>query len=211
VRRSFCRPRDRYASILLRELVQIDLEFRQLRGRVVPNRRLFGKFPELQGISIFKSDPATVATLTKWRNQRPVCHFCWYTVRRPIPEKFGRLHHLERNWGKGRLGAGVPGQDTQLDRQVALKIPSSRESNAAALLDRFRRERDSVATLRHPNLCPVFDVGRNPGTAFHHDGLYRRSPASRLCPRQEAATGAASGGRGCERSPWEWQKPMLML
>jgi serine/threonine protein kinase len=50
-------------------------------------------------------------------------------------------------------------RDLQLGRQVALKIPTFPEHEDSELLERFYREARSAATLRHSNICPVFDVG----------------------------------------------------
>ncbi len=48
--------------------------------------------------------------------------------------------------------------DGTLDRSVALKLPLAMMS-AAALVERFRRERDILAQLDHPNIAKIFDAG----------------------------------------------------
>ncbi|MDX2151724.1 MAG: protein kinase [Bryobacteraceae bacterium] len=58
------------------------------------------------------------------------------------------------------IGAGGMGQvyralDTRLGRQVALKISKDRFS------DRFQREARLTASLSHPHICTLFDVGDN--------------------------------------------------
>lgn len=45
--------------------------------------------------------------------------------------------------------------DTRLTRDVALKFSRS-EFN-----DCFQREADAIASLNHPNICTLFDVGPN--------------------------------------------------
>jgi len=57
-----------------------------------------------------------------------------------------------------RLGAGGMGEvykarDTRLGRIVAVKIPHERFS------ERFKREARLIASLNHPNICTLFDVG----------------------------------------------------
>ena len=47
--------------------------------------------------------------------------------------------------------------DGQLKRQVAIKLPHAIHS--AQFLDRFRRERDILATVTHPNIAQIFDAG----------------------------------------------------
>ena len=44
-------------------------------------------------------------------------------------------------------------RDTRLDRIVAIKV------SKAAFSERFDREAPAVATLNHPRICTVFDVG----------------------------------------------------
>src|SRR5438105_3197455 len=60
----------------------------------------------------------------------------------------------------GFLGAGGMGQvykafDPRLHREIAIKIAAERFS------ERFDREVRAVATLNHPNICTIHDVGPN--------------------------------------------------
>ncbi len=86
-----------------------------------------------------------------------------------LPKQFGRYRILER-LGKGAMGAIYLAQDTQLGRRVALKVPHLRGGEDAAPdqcgLDRFYREARVAATLDHPNLCPVYDVGQIEGIPY---------------------------------------------
>ncbi len=58
------------------------------------------------------------------------------------------------------MGAVYLATDEQLDRKVALKIPVFDTDADPGLLDGFYREARAAASMRHPGLCPVFDVGR---------------------------------------------------
>src|SRR5262249_8135318 len=53
----------------------------------------------------------------------------------------------------------------QLDRPVALKAPTFTAGDPQAR-ERFLREARAAATLQHPNLCPVYDVGEIDHTLF---------------------------------------------
>lgn len=78
-----------------------------------------------------------------------------------IPETFGR-YAIRKVLGQGAMGAVYLARDTQLDRDVALKIPKFGDGNGVddqELLERFYREARASATLRSPNICPVYDVG----------------------------------------------------
>ena len=57
--------------------------------------------------------------------------------------------------GKGGMGAVYKARDTRLDRIVALKV-SVEQFN-----ERFEREARVIASLNHPNICTLHDVGPN--------------------------------------------------
>ena len=57
--------------------------------------------------------------------------------------------------GKGGMGEVYRARDTRLGRDVAVKI--SREQ----FNERFEREARAVASLNHPNICSLYDVGPN--------------------------------------------------
>lgn len=82
-----------------------------------------------------------------------------------LPCQFGR-YRIEKELGAGGMGAVYLAHDTQLDRPVALKIPKFEGNESDEMLDRFYREARSAATLRHSNICPVFDVDQIEGTHF---------------------------------------------
>ena len=85
-----------------------------------------------------------------------------------IPDNFGR-YAIQKVLGQGAMGAVYLARDTQLDRDVALKIPKFGDSNGvddAELLERFYREARASATLRSPNICPVYDVGEIDGQHY---------------------------------------------
>jgi serine/threonine protein kinase/dienelactone hydrolase len=64
------------------------------------------------------------------------------------------------------MGAVYLAQDTELDRQVALKVPHITPDDGSRVLERFYREARAAATLRHPNICPVFDIGEIEGVPY---------------------------------------------
>jgi serine/threonine protein kinase/formylglycine-generating enzyme required for sulfatase activity len=79
--------------------------------------------------------------------------------------QFGRYRIL-RALGRGAMGTVYLAEDTQLLRQVALKTPQFTDDSEQELLERFYREARSAATLRHPHICPVYDVGDIGGTHY---------------------------------------------
>ena len=104
------------------------------------------------------------------------------------PRRFGR-YELLRRLGAGAMGEVWLARDTQLDRQVALKLPSAAAADDAELRERFLREARAAATLHHPHLCPVYDAGEETG----EDGVPRLYLTMAYIKGQslhDAATGA---------------------
>ena len=82
-----------------------------------------------------------------------------------LKQQFGR-YRVIKALGKGAMGMVYLAEDTQLLRQVALKTPHFEQEPTPELLERFYREARSAANLRHPNICPVHDVGQIEGTHY---------------------------------------------
>lgn len=85
-----------------------------------------------------------------------------------ISTTFSR-YAIQKVLGQGAMGAVYLAKDTQLDRDVALKIPKFGDGNGVddeELLARFYREARASATLRNPNICPVYDVGEIDGQHY---------------------------------------------
>ncbi len=57
-------------------------------------------------------------------------------------------------------------EDSQLGRQVALKLLYRRFAEDAEFVERFRREASAAAGLQHPNVVQVFDRGEWDGTYY---------------------------------------------
>ena len=82
-----------------------------------------------------------------------------------LPREFGR-YRIERSLGEGGMGAVYLAHDTQLNRKVALKTPKFARQTEDTMVARFYREARSAATLQHPNICPVHDVGEIDGVHY---------------------------------------------
>jgi serine/threonine protein kinase/Tol biopolymer transport system component len=71
----------------------------------------------------------------------------------------------------GPLGAGGMGEvyrakDSRLGREVAVKVLPQHLSTNPEVRTRFEREAKTVSSLNHPNICTLFDVGREGETDF---------------------------------------------
>lgn len=65
----------------------------------------------------------------------------------------------------GALGAGGMGEvfkatDTRLSRTVAIKVLPQHWVADADMKQRFEREAQTIASLKHPNICVLHDIGR---------------------------------------------------
>jgi hypothetical protein len=61
--------------------------------------------------------------------------------------------------GAGGFGEVYKARDTRLDRTVAIKVLPERIAQRDDLRARFEREARAVASLNHPNICSLFDIG----------------------------------------------------
>jgi len=93
----------------------------------------------------------------------------------PVPERFGR-YRIVKELGHGAMGSVYLAEDTELRRRVALKIPKFSPQADSYVLKRFYREARTAATLSHPNICPVFDVGEHDGRYFIAMGYVEGRP-----------------------------------
>jgi WD40 repeat protein/serine/threonine protein kinase len=82
-----------------------------------------------------------------------------------LPEQFDR-YRIQKKLGHGGMGTVYLAYDTRLDRRVALKVPRFAPGSNPENLERFYREARATATITHPNLCPLYDVGEINGTPY---------------------------------------------
>ena len=68
--------------------------------------------------------------------------------------------------GKGGMGEVYRAKDTQLRREVAIKVLPEHLANDPVALKRFEREALSVASLSHPNILSIHDSGTDNGVVY---------------------------------------------
>jgi len=64
------------------------------------------------------------------------------------------------------MGEVFRARDTRLNREVAIKILPQHLSSSGKLRERFEREARTISSLKHPNICTLYDVGRADGTDY---------------------------------------------
>ena len=68
--------------------------------------------------------------------------------------------------GAGGMGEVYRARDSRLGRDVAVKVLPEHLSQNPDLRTRFEREARTVSSLNHPNICTLYDVGREGDTDF---------------------------------------------
>ena len=77
----------------------------------------------------------------------------------PIGTRLGP-YEISASIGAGGMGEVYRASDTRLSRDVAIKVLPAEFARDAQLRARFEREARAISSLNHPNICMLFDVGR---------------------------------------------------
>jgi Tol biopolymer transport system component len=64
------------------------------------------------------------------------------------------------------MGEVYKARDTRLDRTVAIKVLPAHLADKPELRERFEREARTIASLNHPHICTLYDVGHQDGIDF---------------------------------------------
>lgn len=105
--------------------------------------------------------------------------------------------------GEGGMGKVYRAIDTRLDRIVALKFQPPQILRNTASRDRFWREAKTIASIGHPNVCPVYEMEEDGAFLFiamaYLEGIsLDRRIASGRVSIDEALKIAIQAGRGLE-------------
>src|ERR1700732_2178664 len=75
-------------------------------------------------------------------------------------------YEIQSLLGAGGMGEVYRARDARLDREVAIKVLAAHLSDNLELRTRFEREAKAISGLQHPNICVLYDVGRQDGVDF---------------------------------------------
>jgi formylglycine-generating enzyme required for sulfatase activity len=79
----------------------------------------------------------------------------------PTPAALGR-YRVTARLGAGGFGVVYRGYDDELRREVAIKVPHPQRVAAGAAVEAYLAEARVLASLDHPGIVPVYDVGHTP-------------------------------------------------
>src|SRR5262245_40387294 len=113
----------------------------------------------------------------------------------PLPQVPG--YEVEAVLGRGGMGVVFRAKHRRLNRLVALKMMLAGAYAGPREQDRFQREAEAVAGLRHPNVVQIHDVGDVDGRPYFtmelvEGGSLARKLAGTPQPAQQAARLAAT-------------------
>ena len=84
-----------------------------------------------------------------------------------VPDLGDTRYHLMEEIGRGGMGVVYLARDTQLERQVAVKVLNVTDGSGDAA-DRLLAEARILARLEHPGIVPVHDAGALPDGRIYY-------------------------------------------
>lgn len=107
-----------------------------------------------------------VAALEQWKSDREN-----EVLRAQLPDQF-KLKRLGdcrivREIGRGGMGVVFEALEGSIERRVAVKLLPWRISMVPHRQERFEREAQTIAKLRHANIVPIFRFGRHEDYAYY--------------------------------------------
>lgn len=82
-----------------------------------------------------------------------------------IDAQIANFHVIELV-GRGAMASVYRAFDTELERDVALKIPDPRYADSPSFKQRFNREARAMARLRHRNIVQIYSFGEHEGLPY---------------------------------------------
>ncbi len=154
---------ERLRRPLLQRLLEVELQYRRKHHQTLDAeeyRRRFRVDADLVDAAFKEAgctDVSTIAPKSAEDSFHPAVD-----ERRPkevdLPARFGR-YRVTAWLGEGGFGVVYKGYDDELRREVAIKVPHAHLVSSAEHIDTYLQEARVLASLDHPGIVPVFDVG----------------------------------------------------
>lgn len=157
---------------LLRSLLRLEIELSSTKGQAATQESYAARFPDDASIiqSVFQEvqspSPKSEASADTSVTQDSTSSGKGQSeAARETPTKIGRFEILGV-LGQGAFGRVYKGRDPHLEREVAIKVPLRDVLDTKEDVNRFLREARAAATLHHPNICGVHEVGDSGGVLY---------------------------------------------
>jgi hypothetical protein len=152
-------------SRLLRELLAVELEYRHHQGETLVLDDYRQRFPDQAEVvvAVFRAAGGWVGPSAGESASSHQQVSTGPDVRCPgepeQPERLGR-YRITGTLGKGGFGVVYQGYDDDLHRAVAIKVPHRHRVSQPEDVEAYLAEARILASLDHPHIVPVHDVGR---------------------------------------------------
>jgi serine/threonine protein kinase/tetratricopeptide (TPR) repeat protein len=83
----------------------------------------------------------------------------------PMPDRIGR-YRIDGRLGEGGMGVVYAGFDEELLRPIALKVIRHEAASDAIARQRFTREARLAASVNHPHICQLYEIGEADGHPY---------------------------------------------
>ena len=82
-----------------------------------------------------------------------------------VPARIGR-YRITDTLGEGGMGVVYAAIDEQLERPIAVKVLRQESAADPAARERFSREARLAASVNHPHICQLYEIGESDGRLF---------------------------------------------
>ena len=160
------------SNLALTSLLRVELELRHQRGESPAAGEYQARFPQQAGIVaevLAEPLPASVVDTSRAGIvSDTMTAAAGNSIARqdePLPATINRFA-IQGLIGQGAFGRVLRARDPELERDVAIKIPRAGTLAKPDDVQRFLREGKAAATMQHPNICPVYEVGTANGRPY---------------------------------------------
>jgi len=163
-------------------------------SKSIPETILAGPWPETKGPSALNAIESSIGPLPRVRlrddanSQAASDEDNSKRSDSPSPSRFGRYQILGEI-ARGGMGAVLKGRDTDLNRDLAIKVLLERFADDPAVLSRFVEEAQIGGQLQHPGIVPVYELGQfNDQRPFFAMRLVKGRTLAELLDERESLT-----------------------